>query len=70
MSPIWMIPALVLPIGGIIIGVLLRQTAAATRELVVEIERLGEIAVGAAIVWDGFLEASATANLGDRIRRH
>lgn len=56
MSPLWIIPALVLPIGGLAIAVLIRHTAAETRALVTEIDRLGEIAVAAAVVWDGLAE--------------
>jgi hypothetical protein len=60
MSPIWIIPALVLPTGGIAVAALLRQTAAAARALAVEVDRLGEIAVAAAVAWDGVVDARAS----------
>lgn len=67
MSPIWMIPVLVAPIGALFVAALARQTAAATRELVDEVDRLGEIAVAGAIVWDGLQETGQA--LRERRRR-
>lgn len=52
MSPIWMVPVLVLALGGIAVAVAVRHLAESARELTREVDRLGEIAVAAAVVWD------------------
>lgn len=45
MSPIWMIPVIVLPLGGIAVALAAKQAAEAVRDLVREADRLGEVAV-------------------------
>lgn len=52
MSPYWMVPVLVLTLGGVTIAFAVRQACDALRDLGREVDRLGEIAVAAAMVGD------------------
>lgn len=60
MSPIWIVPALVVTIGGTAVALLLRNTVEATVDLIEEVDRLGEIAVAGANLWDEVSRAAAT----------
>lgn len=50
MSPIWMVPAIVAVLGGLVIAALVRQAASAAGELATEVARLGEITTAIAAV--------------------
>ncbi|HUF32365.1 MAG TPA: hypothetical protein VMN58_04055 [Acidimicrobiales bacterium] len=50
MSPIWMVPALVAVLGGLVIAALVRQAASAAGELATELARLSEISAAMATV--------------------
>lgn len=50
MSPIWMVPAIMAVLGGLVIAGLVRQAASAAGELAAEVARLGEITTAIAAV--------------------
>lgn len=60
MNPVWLVPILVLIVGGAAMVALLRSTAEAARELAGEVARFGELHVSLARVRAEIQQGSTT----------